>query len=237
MKHSITGDNLQFVHIEFDPGEMVWAEAGAMAYMSGNVAMTARARGGLLSGLKRVVTGESFFVTEFAATGGPGVVAFAGRVPGKIAAVDLRGGKQWIFQKDAFLAAEAAVQMDIAFQRRIGGALFGGEGLVLQRFWGDGTLFVHTPGDVAEFDLAPGESLKVASGNVVGWEATVAYDIETVGGIKTALFGGEGLFVTTLRGPGKMMLQSMTLAKLANALAPYLPRQTSGRGGGQFGFR
>src|SRR3990170_45887 len=179
MQYSITGDNLQFVHVEVQPGEMVWAEAGAMIYMSGNTTMYARARGGVLSGLKRVVTGESFFITEFTTEGGPGVVAFAGRVPGKIAAIDLRGGKQWIFQKDAFLCAENEVQMDIAFQKRLGAVFFGGEGLILQRYWGEGTLWIHAPGDLTEFTLAAGQTLKISSGHVVGWEASVAYDIRS----------------------------------------------------------
>ena len=235
MKYNITGDNLQFVHMEFAPGEMAWAEAGAMVYMSGNVSMNAKARGGLMSGFKRVLTGESFFVTEFAAEGGPGVAAFAGRVPGKINAIDLRGGRQWIFQKDAFLAAEGAVQMDIAFQKRLGAVFFGGEGLILQRYWGEGTVFIHAPGDLAEFELAAGQTLKISSGHAVGWESSVSYDIQTVGGIKTAFFGGEGLFVTTLTGPGKVLLQSMTLGKMAMALVPFLPHQTSG--GPSFTFR
>src|SRR3990172_8629839 len=181
-----------------------------------------RARGGALSGLKRVVTGESFFVTEFTTQGGPGIAAFAGRVPGKISAIDLRGGREWIFQKDAFLCAENAVQM------RLGAVFVGGEGLILQRYWGEGTVWIHAPGDLTEFNLGPGETLKISSGHVVGWEASVAYDIQTVGGIKTAFFGGEGLFVTTLTGPGKALLQSMTLGKMALALMPYMPHQSSG---------
>lgn len=228
MRFNITGDNLQFVQIEMNPNEMIWAEAGAMTYFSGNVRMQARARGGVLSGLKRAVTGESFFVTEFAASGGPGIAAFAGRAPGKIAAIDLRGGKVWIFQKDAFLCAENTVTMDIAFQKKLGAVLFGGEGLILQKFWGDGTVFVHAPGDLVEFNLQPGQSLNVSTAHVVGWEQSVRYDIQTVGGIKTAFFGGEGLFVTNLVGPGKVILQSMTLAKLAGSLVPFLPKQTSG---------
>ncbi len=228
MKHTITGDNLQFVNVEFDPGELIWAEAGSMVYFSANVQMQARARGGIIQGLKRAVTGESFFVTEFNAVGGQGLAAFAGRVPGKIVAIDLRGGKQWIFQKDAFLCAEGAVQFDIAFQRRLGGILFGGEGLLLQRYWGEGLMFIHSPGDLVEFTLVPGQVIKVSTGHVVGWEATVQYDIQTVGGLKTAFFGGEGLFVTTLTGPGKVLLQSMTMPKFASALIPFLPQQPSG---------
>jgi len=230
VRHTITGDNLQFVHVEIDPGELVWGEAGAMVSYSGNVLMQARARGGILAGLKRKVTGESFFVTEFIAKGGPGVVAFAGRVPGKIAAIDLRGGRQWIFQKDAFLAAEGTVQFDIAFQQRLGAILFGGEGLLLQRYWGDGTVFIHSPGDLVEYSLAPGQVLNISTGHVAGWEASVQYNIASVAGLKTAFFAGEGLFITTLTGPGKVLLQSMTMSKLASALAPYLPHNSSGGG-------
>lgn len=228
MKYTITGDNLQFVHVEIAPGELVWGEAGSMVYFTGNVRMEAKARGGLMGGLKRVLTQESFFVTEFMAEGGPGVVAFAGRVPGKIAAIELQGGKNWIFQKDAFLAAGTNVQFDVAFQKRLGSILFGGEGLVLQRFHGEGTLWVHSPGDLVEYPLAAGQTMKISSGHVVGWEDTVAFDIQTVGGLKTAFFGGEGLFITTLTGPGKVLLQSMTVSKLASALIPYLPKQSSG---------
>lgn len=228
MRYTITGDNLQFVHVEINPGELVWGEAGAMVYFSSNMSMQAHARGGLLAGLKRAVTGESFFVTEFTSSGGLGVVAFAGRVPGKIAALDLRGGRQWICQKDAFLAAEGAVQFDIAFQQRLGAILFGGEGLLLQRYYGEGTVFIHSPGDLVEYTLAPGQVMNISTGHVVGWEASVQYNIAPAGGLKTAFFGGEGLFVTTLTGPGKVLLQSMTMSKLASALIPYMPRGTSG---------
>lgn len=228
MKYNITGDNLQFVNVEFNPGEMIYSEAGSMVYMSGNVRMEAKATGGVLKGLKRAVTGETFFVTNFHADGGPGLIGFAGEVPGKIQALDLRGGKQWILQKSAFLVAEAAVDLDIAFQKKFGAALFGGEGLILQTVRGEGTVFINGCGDFIEYNLQPNQMLKVSTSHVVAWENSVAYDIQSIGGIKTALFGGEGLFVTTLRGPGRVVLQSMTLSKLANSLVPFLPRNDSG---------
>ncbi len=230
MDYKITGDNLQFVHLELSPGEKVYAEAGAMTYMTGNMEMKAKARGGLWKGLKRKLARETFFMTEFEAEGGSGVVAFGGNVPGKIMAVDLRDGGTWLLQKDAFLCAEDAVEMDIAFQKRLGGAFFGGEGFILEKVWGHGRVFVHAPGDFVEMDLQPDQLIKISTGNVVGWEDSVDYDIQTVGGIKTALFGGEGLFVTTLRGPGKAVLQSLTLPRLANALVPFMPTRTSGSG-------
>lgn len=230
MEYKITGDNLQFVHLELTPGEKIYAEAGAMTYMTGNVSMNAKARGGLWKGLKRKLARETFFMTEFVTEGGSGVVAFGGNVPGKIVAIDLRDGGTWLLQKDAFLCAEDAVEMDIAFQKRLGSAFFGGEGFILEKVWGHGRVFAHAPGDLVEMDLKPDQVIKISTGNVVGWEDSVTYDIQVVGGIKTALFGGEGLFVTTLRGPGKVVLQSLTLSRLANALAPFLPTQTSGSG-------
>lgn len=228
MRYTITGDNLQFANVEIDPGEMVYAQAGAMAYMTGNVTMTARARGGLLKGLKRAVTGESFFVTEFTSAGGPGVIGFSGDAPGKIMAIDLRGGRQFLLQKSAFLLGEASVDLDIAFQQKLGAMLFGGEGLIIQKATGEGTVFINACGDLVERALGPGEMIRVSTAHVVGWEQSVAYDIASVPGIKTALFGGEGLFVTTLRGPGKVILQSMTLQQLAHSLTPFLPKGDGG---------
>ncbi|QLH75253.1 MAG: TIGR00266 family protein [Methanomassiliicoccales archaeon] len=225
MKYNISGDNLQFVNIEFNPGEVIYSEAGSMVYMSGNVRMEAKASGGILKGLKRAVSGESFFVTNFHAEGGTGLIGFAGEVPGKIMALDLRGGKHWILQKSSFLCAEQAVDLDIAFQRKFGATLFGGEGLILQSVRGEGTAFISGCGDFIEYNLMPGQTMKVSTAHVVAWENSVTYDIQSVGGVKTALFGGEGLFVTLLRGPGKVVLQSMTMSKLANAMVPYLPRQ------------
>jgi uncharacterized protein (TIGR00266 family) len=224
IKYSITGDNLQFVNIEFMPGEMIYSEAGSMIYMSGNVRLETKAAGGLMGGLKRAVSGESFFVTNFYADGGPGLVGFGGNVPGKVMAIDLRGGRQWMLQKTAFLAAEAQVNLDIAFQRKFGAALFGGEGLVLQRVQGEGTVFISGAGDFIEYNLLPGQVMKVSTANVAAWEASVSYDIQSLG-IKTALFGGEGLFVTTMTGPGRIVLQSMTMSKLANSIVPFLPNR------------
>ncbi|MCG7845303.1 MAG: AIM24 family protein, partial [Methanomassiliicoccales archaeon] len=166
--------------------------------------------------------GESFFVTNFHAEGGTGLLGLAGSAPGKIVPIDLRGGKQWMLQKTAFLAAENDVTLDIAFQKKLGAALFGGEGLILQKVSGEGTVFVAGCGDFVEYNLNPGQVMKISTANVVAWENSVQYDIQSLG-IKTALFGGEGLFVTTLKGPGRIILQSMTLSGLANSLVPFLP--------------
>jgi uncharacterized protein (TIGR00266 family) len=224
MKYTISGDNLQFVNIEFQPGEMIYSEAGSMVYMSGNVRLETRASGGLWKGVKRMAMGETFFITNFYADGGPALVGFGGEAPGKIMALDLRGGKNWILQKTGFLCAEQAVDLDIAFQKKLGAALFGGEGLILESLKGEGTVFINGCGDFIEYTLQPGQLMKVSTAHAVAWESSVNYDIQSLG-IKTAMFGGEGLFVTTFRGPGKIVLQSMTLSGLANSLVPYLPQK------------
>jgi uncharacterized protein (TIGR00266 family) len=236
MNYKISGDNLQIVTLEIDPNELVYAEAGAMVYMSGNVYMEAKARGGLWKGFKRTLMGETFFLTEFYSHGGPGLVAFAGNAPGTIKALQLAPGRDFLVQKDAFLCAEHSVGLDIAFQERLGAGFFGGEGFIIQRLFGQGLVFIHACGDFIEMNLRPGQVLRVDTGCVVGWEPTVAYDIQRVGGIKTIFFGGEGLFLTTLTGPGKVLLQSMTLHNLAMAISPFIVKrqQTSGPQGFRF---
>ena len=232
MRYKITGDNLQVVTLELEPGEKVYGEAGSMVYMSGNIHMEAKARGGMWKGLKRKLAGESFFMTEFTSVGGSGIVAFAGNAPGTIKPIEVSSGREFMVQRDAFLCAQDSVDMDIAFQKRLGAVFFGGEGFILERIFGEGTAFIHACGDFVEFDLKEDQVLKVDTGSVVGWDSTVTFDIERVKGIKTMFFGGEGIFLTTLRGPGKVILQSMSLANLASALRPFLPSgQTSGGGG------
>ncbi|RXE57368.1 hypothetical protein ABH15_04585 [Methanoculleus taiwanensis] len=229
MRYEITGDNLQMVTLHLGAGESIYAEAGAMVNMSGNMQLTTNMKGGLFKGLKRMVSGESLFVTEFTPQGGEGYVSFAGNIPGKIFPITLKEG-EFLAQKDAFLCSEHGIDLDIAFTKKLRSGFFGGEGFVLQRLSGTGSAFLHCCGDVIEMTLAPGEVVKVETGLVVGFEKTVDYSIAMAGGVSTVLFGGEGLFLTTLTGPGKVILQSMDLAKLAAALVPYLPRpDTSGR--------
>jgi len=235
MKYEITGDNLQIVTIHLGEGEMVYAEAGAMNHMSANMRMEAKMKGGLLGGIKRKFSGESLFLTEFTTTGSSGYVAFAGNVPGRIKPIELHG-TEFLAQKDAFLCAESSVNMDIAFTKKLGAGFFGGEGFILERFSGDGTAFIHACGDFVEMDLAEGETVKVDTGSVVGFDATVGYDITRAGGIKTSLFGGEGLFLTALTGPGHIIIQSMNIANLASALRPFMPVSTSGRSSGSGGL-
>ncbi len=229
MEHEIIGDNLQMVVVKLSSNEMAYAEAGAMVYMSQSMQMNTKAKGGLLKGLKRTLAGETFFMTEFTPSG-DGFVAFAGNAPGKIRPIELKGN-EFLVQKDAFLCAENSVDLDIAFTKKLGAGLFGGEGFILEKLSGNGTAFIHACGDFVEMNLAPGEVIKVDTGSVVGFDSTVGYDITRAGNVKSMVFGGEGIFLTTLTGPGHIILQSMTVANLAAALRPFLPSGTSGSSG------
>lgn len=233
MEYKISGDNLQLVTLEIQPGEKIFAEAGSMVYMSNNINMEAKMRGGLLKGIGRKFAGETMFLTEFTSVGGKGLVSFGGNAPGTIKPISLPSGREFLVQKDAFLVAEDKVDMSVAFQRKLGAIFFGGEGFILEKLSGEGTVFIHACGDFVEFDLQSDQTMKVDTGSVVGWDGSVSYDIERVKGIKTMFFGGEGLFLTTLRGPGKVIIQSMSLSNLATALAPFLPhtKNTSGSSG------
>jgi len=224
MKHEIIGSNLQMVKIDLQPGEGIFAEAGSMVNMTGTFTMESQLKGGILSGIKRAVVGESLFLTRFAPGENAGFVCFAGSMPGKIFPVSVSPDHEFIAKKESFLCCHESVELDIAFTDKIRAGLFGGQGFVLQRMTGQGTVFLHCCGDIVEMDLKPDEVVKVQTGLVVGFDHTVSYDIALAGGITTALFGGEGLFVTTLTGPGKVVLQSMDMAKIAASLIPYLPK-------------
>ncbi|MBI5600952.1 MAG: TIGR00266 family protein [Gemmatimonadetes bacterium] len=227
--YRLIGDDLQGVVITLDPGEGVIAEAGAMLYMDDGIQMATtldpnNQGGGLFGKLlgagKRILTGESFFITMFGNGGARRAdVAFAAPVPGKIRALDLREwGGEIIAQKDSFLCAARGISLDIAFTRRIGAGFFGGEGFILQRLNGDGLAFVHACGAVIERDLKPGEQLRVDTGCLVAMQSSVDYDIRTVPGIKNALFGGEGIFLVHLTGPGKVILQTLPFARMADKI-------------------
>lgn len=226
MKYSITGDNLQFVNVELSAGEGFNSTAGAMVYMTGNVTMESHMKGGLLSGIKRSFSGSSLFLVDYKVSSGTGVIGLGGSAPGKIVDIDV-GNTTWIVQKTGYLCSEEGVNLDIAFQKKLGSMLFGGEGLILQKLSGHGKAFIAACGDFNIVDLKPGEMYKISTSNAVAWEESVKYNITSIGGVKNALFGGEGLFVTTLTGPGKIIIQSMTLGDLAMSLWPYLPNTNS----------
>lgn len=218
--YRLLGDDLQIVEIELDPGEAVRAEAGALLYMDGGVRMDTGTGGGLMAGLKRRLTGESFFITSFVNEGrSKARVAFSAPYPGKVVALDLAAhGGRFLCQKDTFLCAAAGIEIEVAFTRKLGAGLFGGEGFILQRLTGDGLAFCHAGGTVVERTLAPGETLRLDTGCLVAFAESVDYDIEFQGGFKNALFGGEGLFLTTVTGPGRVYLQSLPFSRLADRI-------------------
>jgi uncharacterized protein (TIGR00266 family) len=233
--YQILGDDMQFVEVELDPGEATVAEAGGMMYMEDGIEMEtifgdgSQQQKGVLNALmgagKRLLTGESLFMTVFQnRANGKRKLAFGAPYPGKIVPVHLAEvGGELIAQKDSFLAAAKGVSIGIAFQRRLGVGLFGGEGFIMQRLQGDGYAFVHAGGTLMERSLQPGEVLRIDTGCIVAFQPSVNYDIQYVGRIKSALFGGEGLFFATLRGPGRVWLQSLPLSRLANRIVAAVP--------------
>jgi uncharacterized protein (TIGR00266 family) len=218
--YKIFGDDMQVVEIELDPNEGVRAEVGAMLYMEQGVEMQTTTGGGMFSGFKRMLTGESFFITTFLNNSNTKThVAFGAPYPGKIIPLDLGplGGK-FICQKDGFLCAARGIDINIEFTKKMGAGLFGGEGFILQRLEGSGLAFVHAGGTILKRTLVAGELLRVDTGCLVAFAPTVTYDIQFIGGFKNALFGGEGLFFATLAGPGDVYLQSLPFARLADRI-------------------
>jgi uncharacterized protein (TIGR00266 family) len=232
----IFGDDMQFVEVELDPQEGVVAEAGGMMYMEDGIEMetifgdgsqqSSGFLGSLMGAGKRLLTGESLFMTVFYNKAmGKKHVSFGAPYPGKIVPVHLSEiGGELIAQKDSFLCAAKGVSVGIAFNKRIGAGLFGGEGFIMQRLQGDGWAFVHAGGTLMQRDLGPGEVLRVDTGCIVAFQPSVDYDIQYVGKIKSALFGGEGLFFATLRGPGRVWLQSLPLSRLADRIYAAAPK-------------
>jgi uncharacterized protein (TIGR00266 family) len=239
----IYGEELQFVEVELDPGESAVAEAGAMMYMTSGIELNtvfgdgsaSSASGGFMDKLmgagKRLLTGESLFMTVFTNVGsGKQQVAFAAPYAGHIIPMDLASlGGTLICQKDSFLCAARGVSIGIAFQKRIGVGLFGGEGFIMQRLEGDGLSFVHAGGTIKTLDLQPGQTLRVDTGCLVALQPSVNYDIQYIGKIRSALFSGEGLFYATLTGPGKVWLQSLPLSRLADRIYKAMPSIAGGR--------
>ncbi len=235
--YTLIGDDLQIVEIELDPGEAVRAEAGAMLYMDEHVRMDTGTGGGFMKGLKRRIAGESFFITSFANEGQRKArVAFSAPYPGKVIPLDLDAhGGRFLCQKDTFLCAAQGIEIEVAFTKKIGAGLFGGEGFILQRLEGDGLAFCHAGGTIIERDLAGGEVLYVDTGCLVAFSDTVDYDIQFQGGFKNALFGGEGLFLARIEGPGLVYLQSLPFSRLADRIVAasrtYANRGETNRGG------
>ena len=234
--YKIHGDDMQIVEIELDPAEGVRAEVGAMMFMQEGIQMDTGTGGGIFKGLKRMLTGDGFFISTFYNTANvKQSVAFGAPYPGKIIPLDLRQvGGTYICQKDSFLCAANGIDIEIAFTKRIGSGLFGGEGFILQRLTGDGLAFVHAGGTIIRRDLRDRETLRIDTGCLVAMSPTVDYNIQFVGGFKNALFGGEGLFLASLTGPGTVYLQSLPLSRLADRIvsSSHTNREQSGGIGG-----
>ncbi len=223
MQYQISGGNLPVVELSLNGGEAVFTESGGMSWMDKCFNMSTNMEGGLLKGIGRKMAGESMFLTTYTCEAQFGRIAFASSMPGNIIPLQLGPGQSLIAQKKAFLVAERSVQLEAFFRKKLGAGLFGGEGFVLNRITGPGMAFVEIDGSVVERDLAPGEAILVDTGCVGMFEPSVSMEVETVKGFKNVLFGGEGLFLTRLTGPGRVWLQSMPVSSLAKEIIPFMP--------------
>ncbi|MCC2864732.1 TIGR00266 family protein [Eubacteriales bacterium DFI.9.88] len=223
MNYQMVGKTVPAVEMQLNRGEVIFTQSGGMAWQSDGIAMSTNTRGGVLKGLGRMLAGESMFIAHYEAVCDNAVIAFASTVPGSILDVDVRGANGLIIQKGAFLCAENSVELETVFTKRFSSGFFGGEGFILQRLTGSGKAFLEIDGDVTVKELAPGEVLKVDTGNVVAFAPTVNYEVETVKGMGNILFGGEGLFLTKLTGPGKVVLQTMNFADFTGQIAARIP--------------
>jgi uncharacterized protein (TIGR00266 family) len=226
LAYRIFGENLPAVSIRLGAGESIYTQSGGMCWMDSGITMETNMKGGLMKGLGRMFSGDSLFMATYTATAPNLEIVIASTFPGSISAIEL-SGRSVIAQKSAFLCAQPSVALSAFVTRGLGAGLFGGEGFILQRLSGAGTALIEIDGSLVERTLVPGEIIKVDTGNVAAFEETVAYQAEMVKGFKNILFGGEGLFLTTLTGPGKVWLQTMTLPSFAKSLIPFLPKPSN----------
>lgn len=228
MRYQIIGDTMPAVEVVFDaPGEGMYTQSGGMAWMSEGVEMATNAKGGLMKGIGRMFAGESLFMATYRAQRAEAMIAFASTVAGRIIPLDVGATGGMICQKGAFLCAQEGVNLNITFTKKFSAGLFGGEGFILEDLTGQGIAFLEIDGDMVEKILQPGEVLKVDTGNVVAFDRTVKYEVETVKGLGNIFFGGEGLFLTKLVGPGRVILQTQNIAEFAGRIARFIP--TSGK--------
>lgn len=239
MRYEISGDTTPILEVALGQGDEVVAEAGELAWMRGPVQLKTGAgqgmKGGLLGAAKRALGGGTFFMTSYSVDSGDGSVVFAAKAPGEIRAVELGDGREYVVHRHGFVCCEPGVELNVHLQQKLGAGVFGGAGFILQRLSGSGTAFVEMHGDVVELDLGPGDHVRVHPGHVALFERAVSLELATVPGIKNKLFGGDGLFLAKLIGPGKVWLQSITLAGLAHALQPYIVGETAAEGGAAVG--
>lgn len=228
MDYKIIGQTVPVVEMTLNAGESVYTQSGGMAYQTEGIEMNTNARGGVMKSLGRMFAGESIFMANYTANKDGAKVAFASTVPGSVIPIDLsQNSGGYILQKGAFLCAEQNVDTSIAFTKKISSGLFGGEGFILQKATGNGKVFLEVDGDAIEKELAAGEVLKVDTGNVVAFEPSVSYEIERIKGLGNIFLGGEGLFLTKLVGPGKVILQSQNIKDFAGRIIPYIPTRSN----------
>ena len=225
MQFEITGGNLPAVICHLNSGEAMRSESGAMAFMSPNMKMETEATGGIGKAFARAFASEHFFMNIYTAEDGPGTIAFTSSFPGEIRAIPITPEKGIIVQKSAFLASEKNVTLDTVFQKKLAAGMFGGEGFIMSKISGDGTVFLEINGSVVEYDLEAGQQIVIATGFLAAMDDTCTMDVQTVKGVKNALFGGESFFNTVVTGPGKVLIQTMPIMSVASALAPYLPNK------------
>ena len=223
MEYKIEGAPLPVVTCQLQNGETLITERGSMSWMSPNMQMETTSGGGFGKALGRMFAGDSLFLNRYTARGGPGLIAFASSFPGDIRAFQIGPGRDLIVQKRGFLAAESTVNLSVHFQKKLGAGLFGGEGFIMQRLSGNGTAFVEFDGHVVEYELRAGQAIVVDTGYLAAMESTCSMEIQTVSGVKNAIFGGEGIFNTVITGPGRVYLQSMPVYAVAGAIRPYIP--------------
>jgi len=228
MKFDLQGTTMQLLNVELAKGESIIAESGRLVFMSDNIVMETKATGGLWKSIKRKFAGESFFLVNFTAQGGPGIIGFGSEVPGKIIPLKLKRGQEVIAQKDAFLVSEKTVTFDATFTKKLRAGLLGGEGLILIKIRGPGTAFMNAGGEISVLTLRKGEKIRVDTSNLAMFDAGMVYSVERVKGIKNMIWGGEGLFLATVTGPGRVWVQSLPISELAGKLAEYLPGRRGG---------
>lgn len=219
MQYSIEGGTLPVVICNLEANESIICEAGAMSWMSPNMKMETTSNGGVGKVIGRMFSGEKLFQNRYTAQGGPGMIAMASSLPGSIKAYEIEPGREIIAQKSAFLASTPGVELSVHFQKKLGAGFFGGEGFIMQKFTGKGLVFLEIDGFCKEYDLGPGEQIIIDTGYLAAMDGTCKMDIQTTGGVKNALFGGEGIFNTVVTGPGKVYIQSMPMSNMAAALA------------------
>ncbi len=223
MRYEILGETLPVVVCQLEGGEKMITEGGGMSWMSPNMLMETTTNGGLGKAFGRMFSGEKMFQNVYTAQGGNGMIAFASSFPGSIKAYEISPGQEMVFQKSAFLAGEAGVELSVFFNKKFSSGLFGGEGFIMQKISGHGTVFAEFDGHVVEYELQPGQQIVVDTGHLAAMTATCQMEIKSVPGVKNMLFGGEGLFNTVISGPGKVWLQTMPISNVAGILRPYMP--------------